>query len=122
MNYEEFMSQLDEVKVPAYLRNNAGRGAAAEIASKGDNPVSKVVDKTSTAADIGKTIKQGLFKLGGKAAKFARGSYGLGTALTAGAAIGDAYKNSNRAVATSGRGAGRGTFNNSSTPGAKLDP
>ena len=122
MNYEEFLAQLDEAKVPAFMRNNAARSTATEIASKGDNPVSKVIDKTSTASDIGKTVRQGLMKFGGKAAKFARGTYGLGTALTAGAAIGDAYKKSNRAPATSGRGGGRATFNNNSTPGAKLDP
>ena len=45
------------------------------------------------------------------ARRFAKGKGGLLTALSAGAAIGEAYKKTNRVKAESGRGAGRKTFN-----------
>jgi len=45
------------------------------------------------------------------ARRFAKGKGGLLTALSAGAAIGEAYKRTNRVKAESGRGAGRRTFN-----------
>ena len=47
---------------------------------------------------------------GGKLAKISGKGSGLLTALTAGAAAGEAYKRTNRATAASGRGAGRATF------------
>ena len=79
--------------------------------------------KINTGSDIGRAARQALFKAGNsKLAAIGRATSGLGTALGAGAAIGQAYKNTNRAPAVSGRGAGRATFNNNSTPGAKLDP
>ena len=43
--------------------------------------------------------------------KFANSKRGVASAIAAGAAIGEAYKKTNRAKAESGRGAGRRTFN-----------
>lgn len=50
------------------------------------------------------------------ALSFIPGASQLAGALSAGVAIGEAYKGTNRAPAVSGRGAGRATFNPESTP------
>lgn len=49
------------------------------------------------------------------ARRFAQGKGGLLTAVAAGAALGEAYKKTNRVKAESGRGAGRRTFNEKSS-------
>ena len=118
MNYEEFKLQLDEARGLGKSLRSAASGTAKEIASQSNSGVAKAIDKVDTGSSTGGAIKGGLSKI---APKVASKMGGLGTALGAGAAIGQAYKNTNRAPAVSGRGAGRATFNNNSTPGAKKD-
>ena len=78
--------------------------------------------KAKDVVDSAKTLGSKKSSLGDKILAVAGNIPKVGSALTAGAKIGQAYKNTNRAPAVSGRGSGRATFNNDSSPGAKLDP
>ena len=80
------------------------------------------IGKAKDVVDSARTLGSKNSSIGDKVVAVAGNIPKVGTALTAGAKIGQAYKNTNRAPAVSGRGAGRATFNNNSSPGAKLDP
>jgi hypothetical protein len=76
-------------------------GAAnRKYGAKRVNAAVRRAQMSNAARTVGKVVKGAL-----------KGGSGLATALSAGAAIGDAYRKTNRVKSTSGRGAGRATFN-----------
>lgn len=119
--YNDFMLNESRRALSKALKG-AATGVTGEIATRGkETNLTKIADGADKGATIGGTVRNALAKHGGKLSKIAGKTSGLGTALGVGAGIGQAYKNTNRAPAVSGRGAGRATFNNNSTPGAKLN-
>ena len=79
------------------------------------NAAKDILDTASDMTNKKKTTGEKVASVVGNLGK-------VGAALSIGADLGKKYKNTNRAAAVSGRGAGRSTFNPNSSPGAKLDP
>jgi hypothetical protein len=80
----------------------------------------KATPKALTGKPTPKALPAG--KAGGALAKVGKGKGSVLTAITVGAALGDAYKRTNRAKAVSGRGAGRATFNEKKKKMSSIPP
>jgi hypothetical protein len=122
MEGENFLDEAGRLATLAKTGLDAAKGVAGEVGGSVSSALGNVADGADKGSTIGKAARSAMGKIGGKLGAIAGKTSGLGTALGVGAGIGQAYKNTDRAPAVSGRGAGRSTFNPNSSPGAKLDP
>ena len=114
MEGENFLDE--KYRMPTSITPKQLKNPTAQAGIEAAGGAEKVIGDTQTGSQAGKIVRRQLFKKGGGLAKLARGTHGLGTALAAGAAIGDwMNKNLDQNVSTSGRGEGRGAFKGGGT-------